>query len=56
MKRHGSSLESAMGEFSKVFASKSGNHWPLTAPFEKKKGKYMLIGAFNGEICTSGIL
>lgn len=34
-----------MHSVASVFASKSGNTWPLEKPFEKKKGKYTLIGA-----------
>lgn len=39
-------LDAAMHSFQTVFHSKSGNAWPLKKPFEKKKGKYTLIGEF----------
>lgn len=39
------SVEEAEWAFQKVFQAKSGNKWPLTQPFVRKKGKYFLVGA-----------
>ncbi|KAF1783807.1 Poly(ADP-ribose) polymerase, catalytic domain [Phytophthora cactorum] len=44
-----SSVEPAEGAFQKVFQSKSGNKWPLTEPFVRKKGKYFLVELDDGE-------
>lgn len=38
------SLEGAKQAFQSRFMGKSGNKWPLAKPFEKKKGKYVLVG------------
>ncbi|POM77569.1 Poly-ADP-ribose [Phytophthora palmivora] len=37
------SLEKAQASFTKKFLDKSGNEWPLTGPFEKVEGKYVLV-------------
>ncbi|ETI37202.1 hypothetical protein F441_16613 [Phytophthora nicotianae CJ01A1] len=44
-----SSTESAEHAFQKVFQAKSGNKWPLTEPFVRKKGKYFLVELDDGE-------
>ncbi|KAG7390529.1 E3 ubiquitin-protein ligase mib1 [Phytophthora boehmeriae] len=36
-------LKHAKQLFKKTFASKSGNSWPLKQPFERKKGRYVLV-------------
>ncbi|UIZ29027.1 hypothetical protein KXD40_007199 [Peronospora effusa] len=36
-------LENAERAFQKVFQAKTGNKWPLTTPFIRKKGKYFLV-------------
>ncbi|KAE9344568.1 hypothetical protein PF008_g9164 [Phytophthora fragariae] len=41
--------EAAEEAFSKAFRSKSGNEWPLTKVFERKKGKYFLVELDDGE-------
>jgi hypothetical protein len=47
------SLERAQSLFESVFQLKTGNPWPLTAPFEKKAGKYAMIGAILDRISKS---
>ncbi|EGZ11175.1 hypothetical protein PHYSODRAFT_337921 [Phytophthora sojae] len=42
-------LEVAQESFAKTFQSKSGNAWPLTKPFTRKKGKYFLVELDDGE-------
>ncbi|KAL3660773.1 hypothetical protein V7S43_014176 [Phytophthora oleae] len=42
-------LEQAELSFQKVFQSKSGNKWPLSQPFVRKKGKYFLVELDDGE-------
>ncbi|CAI5716357.1 unnamed protein product [Peronospora destructor] len=44
-----SSLENAERAFQKLFQAKTGNKWPLTTPFIRKKGKYFLVELDDGE-------
>ncbi|KAE8895831.1 hypothetical protein PF005_g10057 [Phytophthora fragariae] len=43
LERYNSSLEKAQASFAKKFLDKSGNEWPLTGPFERVEGKYVLV-------------
>ncbi|KAF4032487.1 Poly(ADP-ribose) polymerase catalytic domain-containing protein [Phytophthora infestans] len=43
LERYNTSLEKAQASFTKKFLDKSGNAWPLTGPFEKVEGKYVLV-------------
>ncbi|ETI37201.1 hypothetical protein F441_16612 [Phytophthora nicotianae CJ01A1] len=43
LERYNTSLEKAQASFSKKFLDKSGNEWPLTGPFERVEGKYVLV-------------
>lgn len=43
LERYNTSLEKAKASFTKKFLDKSGNEWPLTGPFEKVEGKYVLV-------------
>ncbi|KAF4318885.1 hypothetical protein G195_007808, partial [Phytophthora kernoviae 00238/432] len=43
LERYNASLEKARASFQKKFEAKSGNEWPLTGPFEKVEGKYVLV-------------
>ncbi|OQS00994.1 Poly(ADPribose) polymerase catalytic domain containing protein [Achlya hypogyna] len=40
-----SDAASATAEFRKIFKSKTGNAFPLTEPFDKKPGKYLLVAS-----------
>jgi hypothetical protein len=44
LERYNTSLEKAQASFTKKFLDKSGNEWPLTGPFERVEGKYVLVG------------
>ncbi|GMF56713.1 unnamed protein product [Phytophthora fragariaefolia] len=46
-RRYNSSLEKAQASFTKKFLDKSGNEWPLTGPFERVEGKYVLVGGYS---------
>ncbi|KAG6583242.1 poly polymerase catalytic domain containing protein [Phytophthora cinnamomi] len=48
-----SSADAAEASFNKAFQSKSGNQWPLTKPFARKKGKYFLVELDDGEPDTA---
>ncbi|KAG3116090.1 hypothetical protein PI124_g5556 [Phytophthora idaei] len=43
LEHYNTSLEKAQASFTKKFLDKSGNEWPLTGPFEKVEGKYVLV-------------
>ncbi|POM67449.1 Poly [ADP-ribose] polymerase, partial [Phytophthora palmivora] len=43
LERYSTSLEKAQASFTKKFLDKSGNEWPLSGPFEKVEGKYVLV-------------
>ncbi|KAL3660772.1 hypothetical protein V7S43_014175 [Phytophthora oleae] len=43
LERYNTTLEKAQASFTKKFLDKSGNEWPLTGPFEKVEGKYVLV-------------
>uniref|UniRef100_K3W578 NAD(+) ADP-ribosyltransferase n=1 Tax=Globisporangium ultimum (strain ATCC 200006 / CBS 805.95 / DAOM BR144) TaxID=431595 RepID=K3W578_GLOUD len=43
LESYGTSLEKVKSSFQKKFLDKSGNEWPLTGPFEKVAGKYVLV-------------
>ncbi|CAH0487044.1 unnamed protein product [Peronospora farinosa] len=43
LERYNTSLEKAQASFMKKFLDKSGNEWPLTEPFKRVEGKYVLV-------------
>ncbi|KAF1323592.1 Poly polymerase catalytic domain containing protein, partial [Globisporangium splendens] len=48
----GGCLERAKQSFQKRVLEKSGNKWPLEGPFEKKKGKYVLVVRLFAANCS----
>ncbi|CEG48226.1 poly polymerase catalytic domain containing protein [Plasmopara halstedii] len=50
LERYKTSLAKAQDSFTKKFLLKSGNEWPLSGPFKKVEGKYVLVELDNQEL------